>query len=80
METSWVALQSSFLDTRNGVIAAYGFICSVPTPPDTTCGAAALQQMRASFCGVGAWTLYRPCITVIMPRPEYGTLLEPGMF
>ncbi|CAK0782947.1 hypothetical protein CVIRNUC_006142 [Coccomyxa viridis] len=28
-----------------------GFICSVPTPPDTTCGAAALQQMRASFCG-----------------------------
>ena len=34
-----------------------GFHCSVRTPPDTTCGAAALQQMRASFCAVGAWTL-----------------------
>ena len=32
-----------------------GFICSVANPPDTTCGAAALQQMRASFRGVGTW-------------------------
>ena len=44
-----------------------GFHCSVRTPPDTTCGAAALQQMRASFCAVGAWTPYRPCTTGIMP-------------
>ena len=43
-----------------------GFICSVKTPPDTTCGAAALQQMRASFCAVGAWTLHSPCIIMII--------------
>ena len=57
-----------------------GFICSVATPPDTTCGAAALQQMRASFCGVGTWTLFRPCIIRIMLRPECCAMRRPGIF